>query len=377
MTRTIFVRAYTALNLGDDLFLKVLFERYPEHHFILFTPIKKGYEQLYRCYTNVTICYLGRIKALILRILQRFFSHNPRWPALFYGICIKKYAAVCDACVTIGGSIFMQRYSGLLYKDFCFQQVVHRFGNKPQYIIGANFGPFKDYEYKDFYARNFEKMTDVCFRDNYSFGLFSDLPNVRCAADVIFQYTVPEVVSIPDSIGVNLIRMDERAELARYSSEYLHAMAELVRQMLSQGRKVFLISFCKAEGDVAAVNQVLALLSARERELVSVLSYEGDIDSFVGQYAALESVVTIRFHATVLSLLLKQRFCPLIYSDKTLNMLHDINYAGESISIPNIKEFKVDFIVKPNMKMEQLKLSAKDQFAGLDQFLSEGKRCRS
>lgn len=377
MARTIFVRAYTALNLGDDLFLKVLFERYPEHNFILFTPNKKGYEQLYRCCSNVTICCLGRVKNLILRVLLRVFSSKPRWPALFYGICIKKYATACDACVTIGGSIFIQRYSGLLYKDYCFQQVVHRFEDKPQYIIGANFGPFKDVEYKNFYTSNFKRITDICFRDNYSFGLFSDLPNVRHATDVIFQYAVPKVMPIHGSVGINLIQLEGRAELAKYSPKYQHVMADLTRYMLSQDRKVFLISFCKAEGDLTAVDQVLALLSASERELVSVLSYEGDIEQFIGQYASLESVVTIRFHATVLSMLLKQNLCPLVYSDKTVNMLQDINYEGKYINVSNLEQLEFDSFVKDNVKIEQLRQSAMAQFAGLDQFLREKERCRS
>lgn len=47
----ILVTAYTAMNFGDDLFLKMLFERYPHQRFLTFTA--SGYESFFSKFPNV------------------------------------------------------------------------------------------------------------------------------------------------------------------------------------------------------------------------------------------------------------------------------------------------------------------------------------
>ena len=41
----IYLNAYIAQNLGDDLFLDILLKRYPNHEFYAITQIKNEYHQ--------------------------------------------------------------------------------------------------------------------------------------------------------------------------------------------------------------------------------------------------------------------------------------------------------------------------------------------
>ncbi|MDD2435427.1 MAG: polysaccharide pyruvyl transferase family protein [Bacilli bacterium] len=91
----------------------------------------------------------------------------------------------CDGIIHIGGSIFMQsddwRYKLLAYRKKMIK-------GKPFYIIGSNFGPYKEKEYFDYYKCLFDKADDICFREKLSYNLFSDLKNVIMSRILLFQY---------------------------------------------------------------------------------------------------------------------------------------------------------------------------------------------
>lgn len=57
---------------------------------------------------------------------------------------------------------------------------------KSFYLLGANFGLYEDKQYYKKHKEEFKKYTDICFREEYSYKKFIDLPNVRMAADIVF-----------------------------------------------------------------------------------------------------------------------------------------------------------------------------------------------
>lgn len=52
--KKIIIYAYTKFNLGDDLFIKVLCERYPKTKFIIYAP--KDYKKCFKDIKNIK-CY--------------------------------------------------------------------------------------------------------------------------------------------------------------------------------------------------------------------------------------------------------------------------------------------------------------------------------
>src|SRR5699024_8783381 len=96
--KKVMVYAYTKFNLGDDLFLKILFERYPDTNFVLFTPEK--YKEIYK-HKNVRFLYYYNIFLRGINYITRKINKN-----LTVNKIISKS---CDASVYIGGAIFQQR----------------------------------------------------------------------------------------------------------------------------------------------------------------------------------------------------------------------------------------------------------------------------
>ena len=70
--------------------------------------------------------------------------------------------------------------------------------------------------------------------------------------------------------------------------------------------------------------------------------YDGDIQEALNIIGDCRVVVGSRFHANILGLILDKTIIPVIYSDKTINALKDINFNGKIIDIRKLDEFKVE-----------------------------------
>src|SRR5690625_1556664 len=91
------VNAYFSKNVGDDLFLKVLIERYPDVNWYLLTP-NPVYKDVFNDHSNVHIIESLNFNLLGLRRIDLFSKANQ----LFL-----KYQ-LYDGLIVIGGSIFME-----------------------------------------------------------------------------------------------------------------------------------------------------------------------------------------------------------------------------------------------------------------------------
>ena len=329
--QTYLIRAYTAFNLGDDLFLKILFERYPNCKFVLFTQ-NTNYLKFIQAYPNVRIACFNMFEYTILGVLRKLSFQNLY--IYLYKHFLSRKCKKYDGYVSIGGSIFIQNKSELTLMDFIYRVIVRDiFINKPKFIIGANFGPIKTTGYTLFYKQLFSHFTDICFREKYSYSLFKDLINVRCASDVIFQLTLPTTKKEKNSLGFSIIDIDRRTELSAYSSKYYKLIAALVSLSIRRGQIPYMVSFCEHEGDERAINKIISLLDINERTRIKKLMYKGNVDDFLPKYSSLESVFTTRFHAMILGFMGKQNIYPLIYSDKMMNVINDLNYNGKYLRI--------------------------------------------
>src|SRR5690625_7189596 len=94
MKKRILVSAYFAKSVGDDLFLKVLFDRYLHVQWDLMTA-KRNYQELFKDYDYVRIIYSSRDVRLVRKSVHLYYAMN-----LFYNR-LRKY----DLFVMMGGSI--------------------------------------------------------------------------------------------------------------------------------------------------------------------------------------------------------------------------------------------------------------------------------
>lgn len=314
--KKIFLYAYDKQNLGDDLFVHVITKRYPHVKFYMWSD--KLNCKVFGSLPNLRI--IDKDSAFV-RFLNKL---RPSLVARYKGSLERR----ADAVVYIGGSIFME------YPNW--EQISvwweYEAENRPFYVLGANFGPYHTEAYREKMATIFQKMGDVCFRDQYSYELFNDISTVRYAPDILFSYPMPKMTVKEKQIFVSVIDCacrDESHGLSEFDSRYVSNMAGMLRGYLNNGYRLVLSSFCKEEGDEMGIAKILAAMGCENHPSIQMLSYNGtNSDELTSAISESEFVIATRFHATIMAMAAGRPVLPIIYSDKTKHVLDDLNYSG-------------------------------------------------
>lgn len=312
--KNVFLYAYDRQNLGDDLFVHTITGRYPDTQFYMWSDAKN--KEVFACLPNLKrIDPDSRLVHLLRRLRPSLVARYRSW-----------LENRCDAVVYIGGSIFMEYPN---WEQIC-TWWEYEAQNRPFYVLGANFGPWHTEAYRQKMEEIFRDCRDVCFRDKYSAGLFPGV--VRQAPDILFGYPMPKVPVKEDQIFVSVINCagrDESHNLNAHDGRYVANMAGLLRQLLSENKKIVLASFCKEEGDEEGIRKILAAMGCENDSRVRVLHYDGtNADELICAIAESAGVIGTRFHATILALAAGRPVLPIVYSDKTKYVLDDLGFAG-------------------------------------------------
>src|SRR5699024_1967832 len=171
---SIYIDAYTRLNLGDDLFVKVLCERYPNDQFTIAT--RKQYSKPFEAIENLKVAPIPRYVDGLLAKLNMDYRVST-------GIKNKEIKKN-EATVIIGGSIFIEPSD---WKSHVKKNQELAENSQHLFILGSNFGPYQSDAFYQAYENLFSNVEDVCFRDASSYTQFKHLPNVRTAPDVVFS----------------------------------------------------------------------------------------------------------------------------------------------------------------------------------------------
>ena len=320
-----YVDAYLASNLGDDLFVKILAESFPN---ILFTV------NYYGKYCKTTF---SQQKNILFPQYPTIFKLLNRTHIYDYINDADRISSKFDGFILLGGSIFREEpYWKSVYAHR--SRIINAFqkANKPVLIIGANFGPVQTRSFIVQYAKLFQMSTDVCFRDSYSYGLFSELQNVRLERDVIFQYDFPKIMKNKKLIGFSVIDPEHIPNIRKKRDTYKLVIAKTIKEYISKGFRCRILAFCEAEGDVKIASEIMSMLNDNEKKYIEIKIYDGCIEQIVAALGECSVLVASRFHANVLGLLSGAQLIPLIYSDKTRNLLKDSSFLSEIIDIAEI-----------------------------------------
>lgn len=358
--KSIFLMAYTKRNFGDDLFIENIMTRYSDVKFYLVGD--KKYKKYFINNKNLKLLnekksnfdFINKIKQRVSYILQ----NNSL------------------ATVYIGGSIFIEYPT---WKNICnwWEYEATKFNF---FVLGANFGPYSIDEYCNKMNTIYEKMSDVCFRDKYSYNLFIDNQNVRYAPDILFNTDFPSVNMEKNKIFVSLIDCKSKEEgnniLNIYGNEYENVISEQLKQCIENGYSIVLASFCKDEGDEEAVNRVFNLIN--DNTNVKKIYYNGENrNDILKEINSSSYVIGTRFHAIVLGLAARKPVFPIIYSKKTLNMMEDINFKGNYIELDQINNLEYDFLMQNLItnyciNIDKIKKESEKHYKKLDELLKMG-----
>jgi len=348
-----YVFAYTNSNLGDDLFLYVLCNRYPNERFLIESEQKNQLERL--GLKNLIIVNKNRFISFISKVETKLFSTS-----FIKKLYLKKYGTV-KSYIQIGGSLFMEENNWEIklerHKKFLNK-------NLPYYLIGCNFGPYKTNKYYNKYKEVFLNYTDVCFRDKNSYDLFSENLNSRCADDVVFNLEKDVNYDKKNMITISPIELIGRKDLEEHRENYINKIIEIIEYYSKRSYEICMLSFCPPEGD----SRIIQVIKNKTKVDIKVVEYNSNVSEIIKIIASSKLVVATRFHAMILSIISGVPVLPLIYSDKMTNVLNDIGSYSYRIQIQSIDNLDI----KEVLKIEEIpikKHNAYEQFKELDKFL--------
>lgn len=300
--KKVLIFAYSKANLGDDLFICVLTNKYKNVDFFIHVQ-DEMFNKAFKNYENLKILDDER---------------------LVDNVNIDDY----DGFIYVGGSIFIESEYGW-HEAKEFNKFIKRVKekNKPFFYISCNFGPNKTEEYLNQIAENLKLCESVTFRDKASYNLLKEIPSVKYASDLAFSYDYTNIIKnkIKNTIGISVIDLEIRENLREKVGIYDDYIKRISIKFAKRGYKVYLISFCAFENDEVAIERILKSIPEEYKENVDVLLYRGDLEKFLEEYSKINYMVCTRFHSLVLSAIFKQKIYNLIYSNKTQNFIKDYN----------------------------------------------------
>lgn len=357
--KSVYLNAYTNKNLGDDLFLYVISKRYENPFYVI---SKYGY---YNSDFSQNLYIINNpIKMLLNKILGKmqinvFDLRN-------------RYLNSSDVCINIGGSIFMEDDNINMWKNNINKYMKKKDGNT--YVIGSNIGPFTDKGFVKLLKNElFEACRDVCLRDRYSYGLVKKLKNVRYSPDIIFGLKEYCDINLNEETEekialISVINMKKRKKICSQEA-YEQMLLKLIIKLINNGYKIKLMSFCKYENDEKTIKNLLIKLKDY-RDKISCYYYNGKIKEALNEIAKCNIIFGSRFHANILGLVFNKNIIPMIYSDKTLNLLKDIDFEGSVIDLRNIDNIEFDNLkLDYKLNVDQLEKSSSGHFKKLDEIL--------
>lgn len=327
----VLVRAYLAHNFGDDLFLHILFCRYPHVDFEI-DDTTGEYDTFLSNYENAKSC---SGPSFFDKLHRRLDSASVRHSV------IKNY----DAVVYVGGSIFMENTSNNLLDRMTENEVYYCKTRKiPYYFLSCNFGPYESIHYFNRKKRLFEKCADVCFRDDSSYSLFSDIDAVRLAADMVFSFCISDYSKKARTLGVSVVDISNRQQLKAFESDYIDFLVKICNEHINLGYEITFFDFCKHENDKNMIDKIINKL----QKPCSIISYTDNVLEFSCEYMSMEKTVCTRFHSMILSMLAGQEMVPVIYSPKCMSILRDCDMHDTAITMHDLKESPIFCKYTPN-----------------------------
>lgn len=349
--KKVFIFAYARINVGDDLFIVTLLEKYKDVNFYI--EVKRlEYAKAFEAYENITI---------IEKDQENFDNRIP-----------EDY----DGYIYVGGSIFME--GGKVYNldEGCnyFMKQCHK-KSIPFFYVSSNYGPYKTQKYFDLSRDTFKNCTDICFRDKYSYELFKDIPTVRYAPDLIFDIKVDNCDVTKDTIGISVIDMSIRNNLIQYESKYTNCMINNIIEYVKHGKDVYLFSFCKEENDEKAIENIIKQIPIQYKEKVHKVYYNGNIKEYIKKYKSMEYMICCRFHAMILSVACRQKMYILSYSRKINNVVRDLSLVQKYMNIEDLEKNTVidlkDFTAIDKNKLYEIKSIAKRQLEKIEEWITK------
>lgn len=368
MKKTVLLFACIEKNIGDDLFVWLLCNRYPHINFIITEDAKYGMlekipnllfsSELKKWMWASNVGENNIIKRGIAILIESFYKYK-----------IGKH----KMAISIVGNAFKNYdYKGWSQSRWIRDRIslVDKF-----YLISTNFGPYFDNGWKLDFMKIFPKMEDICFRDIQSYSLFNELPNVRYAPDAVLSLGKKKrslkkkkqiIISV---IDCSFSARDE--SLKKSTINYENCMANVIDYYISQGYRIVLLNSNSIQ-DSPASSRIM--IKCKNNEKIEIVNYNGDFSDIESIFEDSEMVIGTRLHTIILSWLYDLPIIPIIYDIKVKNILLSYGFKGVCYNITNLEDITIQNFIEAfeNYSFslsEKIIQESENQFKVLDKVL--------
>lgn len=373
MNKKILLLAYMNINFGDDMFVKTICNFFPEEEFVIEAPAK--YQEIYSDVGNLNILAdipINRFNKKLNRALSKT-KLNRLHP--IRDIMFKKYKAI----VYVIGGLFdeddiwydnIKKFGLDVMKEKMWRYSLNSY--TPFYLLGCNMTRINTEAYKTQMTYLFTGITDICFRDRFSYEHFSNLKNVRYAPDIVFNFNCNENRTRKNNVVISVWGALTQCEklpqwkwAEKYWDRYKKLICESIKYFQNISMSICLLALCKDEGDLEGCQQIYDNCDIKDN--IDIELYDGNLNETISIFETAGFILGSRFHSVIMALNSKTPFFSIAYENKTIQLLKDIGYQAPSAYIETIDNHTlndIDYVFKRReiTNVEYLKKEAKNQF---------------
>lgn len=301
--KKIFIHYNAKDNFGDDLFVRIMCNSFPQAKFNTLIPKEFG---------------KGIEKIKNLRIIDL----NPKAIEKSYIKAVSK----SDMCVYLSGQAFVEEAEDIeAYWDFRYM-----LRNKPLYYISSSFGPYYTNSFLSIIRDYIGGCKGVWFRDKNSYSLFNG-SNIHYMPDISYLTEFPEALVLPKPyIVISLVDLSGRPDLSMLHDKYIEKMKWVAQYFRKKDYEVIVLASCKYEWDDQSA-QALG-------DLGTVVTYNGNLDYILSVIKGAECVVGSRFHSIICALAAGVNAIPVCYSDNLKSAVADFDKEHPCFDIKNLDD---------------------------------------
>lgn len=380
--KKIFLIAYINNNLGDDLFVRTICDRYPNYQFYL--SVTSKYASNFSKIKNLQIIKIPLVIKKLEATLKRLnISISPTF------LIEKKILRLCDATVYIGGSVFIENSNPRIWKfDVNKIKNIKKITRK-LFFIGANFGPYLTSDYLKTHVELFNSSEGIVVRDSNSYKLLKNngVSKLKLAPDVVFTLG-KKVVNGSENNNVHkkyclISAIDLNYSQRKMNGSIINEYKENIRKIIDfnsqKGIESVLVSFCDRQGDLKFIEELISELDLNQQSHTRSVNYSGNLDEIIELYKNASYVISTRFHSMILANIFMKPNFTFSYSSKTKDVLDDMKFSESYIELNDeINSFEIDKIINklpiPEEKIIlDLVKNSEEQFYFFDEMVRDEK----
>lgn len=307
--KTFLIESYLDLNFGDSLLLEMLLRHLDKYDCYVIGDNPFTYSWITQQYPNVTILQRNRIDIKVLDLISDY--------------------------ILIGGSIFQHNkwYEGVFrYKTalMIWKLKRHKIST---HIVNCNIGPIIS-KIGLSSTKLILKLSDsITCRDKDSFDFithYARANNCSMNADLVFGIDVPARSNNNSfTLGISVYTAYIPSLVTRnldYCNQIISIIQFYQKNKTSFNVKLFVYDSFR-NNDFPNMNYIMKYCCEHSISVVPVV-YCGDSQKILFEMATCNLFVGTRFHSIVLSLKMQIPCIPIIYSNKSENLIKDIQYDG-------------------------------------------------